>query len=144
MGTCLLKDDYGDVIGALEKEYRSVTDLVEQIFHLWTAGKGAMPVSWAGLVTCLRFAKLNRLADDIESAYCTKERHDSHKTTDEGYLDEQTPPMTHRSRSSVDEGYTPTGHQTWITLSYTIATVAAVIVATCFVRYFATLLGTIL
>ena len=124
VGTCLLKDDYGDKIGALEKQYRSVTDLVEEIFHHWTAGKGATPISWTELVTCLRFAELNRLADDIESVYCAKERHGAvHKPT-----------ATDESKSSVmDEGYI-----TWI---YAIATVGAVIVTTCFIRYFTALLG---
>ena len=71
MGTCLLKDDYFYKIGELEKKHGSdVKALVEEIFHRWTDGKGATPISWAGLVTCLRFAELNTLADDIESAYC--------------------------------------------------------------------------
>jgi hypothetical protein len=121
VGTCLLNDDYGDKIGALEKDYRSaVKDLVEQIFHLWTAGEGSKPTSWDGLVTCLKIAELNRLANDIESAYnCAKERrvhYDGHQTTDEGNLDdtvtERTPPVTHRSRNSVDVGHAPA--QTWI------------------------------
>ena len=75
MGTCLLEDDYGVVIGALEKDYKSV-EIVERIFHLWTGGLGKKPTSWGVLVTCLRFAELNRLADDIESAYnCAKNFH---------------------------------------------------------------------
>ena len=137
VGTLLLKDDYGDVIGALKEEYRSMTALVEEIFHRWTAGRGAKPVSWAGLVTCLRLAELNRLADDIESAYCTAK--DSHTVTDEGALDEQGPPMTRRSRRPVDEAHAPTGLQTWIMYTFTAAcTVGASIVATCYIwrRYF--------
>ena len=120
MGTYLLEDKYGDVIGALEKDYtRSITDLVEQMFHLWTAGRGKKPTSWGVLVACLRSAELNRLADDIESAYCTEEGRldDGHIIIDpEENRDEQTPaPVTH---SSMDVGNAPT--QTWI---YAIATV---------------------
>jgi hypothetical protein len=147
VGTCLLKDDYGDKIGALEKDYRSVTDFVEQIFRLWTAGKGSKPTSWGGLVTCLRVAKLNRLADDIESAYnCAKEKrvhYDDHRTMDEGNQDdtvtEKTPPVTHRNRSPVNAGHAPT--RIWIIFA---ATVGAIIVATLyFGRYFTALLGTL-
>ena len=144
MGTLLLKDDYGDVIRALKEEYRSMTALVEEIFHHWTAGRGATPVSWAGLVTCLRLAKLNRLADDIESAYCAAE--DSHTVTDEGALDEQGPPMTqYRSRRSVDEEYASTGLQTWIIYAFTATcTLGAIIAATCYIQrhYFTPLPGT--
>ena len=67
--TCLLKDDFGTVMRNLKKEYSSMTGMVEEIFHLWTDGKGATPISWVGLVVCLRSAKLNRLADEMESAY---------------------------------------------------------------------------
>ena len=134
VGTLLLKDDYGDEIGALKEEYRSMTALVEEIFHRWTAGRGAKPVSWAGLVTCLRLAKLNRLADDIESAYCTAEDSHMHTVTDEGTLDEQGPPMTHRSRSPVDEAPAPTGLLTWIIYAFTVACTVGAIAATCYIR----------
>ena len=138
VGTCLLEDDYGDVIGTLKKDYRSV-DLVEQIFHLWTDGLGKKPTSWGVLVTCLRFAELNRLADEIESACnCTKEVKErrldnSHKVIDEGNQDDQTvspAPVTH---SSMDIGHAPS--QIWI---IAIATVGAIIVATCSIRYYFT------
>ena len=136
VGTCLLEDDFGVVIGTLEKNYKSV-DLVEQIFHLWTDGQGKEPTSWDVLVTCLRFAELNRLADDIESAYnCAKEvkerrLDDGHrgKIIDEGNQDDQTPAVTH---SSMDVGHAPS--QIWII----IATVGVIIVATCSIRYYFT------
>ena len=144
MGTLLLKDDYGDMIGVLSKDYIYVTALVEEIFHHWTAGRGATPVSWAGLVTCLRLAKLNRLANDIESAYCAAE--DSHTVTDEGVLDEQGPPMAqYRSRRPVDEVYASTGLQTWIIYAFTAAcTLGTIIAATCYIHchYFTPLPGT--
>ena len=133
VGTCLLEDDYGIIIGALEKDYKSV-QIVEKIFHLWTGGRGKKPTSWGVLVTCLRLAELNRLADDIESACnCTKEvkerrPDDSQKIIDEGNQDDQTPaPVTH---SSMDVGYAPS--QTWIIV---IATVGAIIIATCSYYY---------
>ena len=80
VGTCLLNDDYGNKIKGLEEEYRSrsVTALVGEIFRLWTAGNGATPISWEGLVICLQSAKLNRLADEITSAYCVEKRTDSY------------------------------------------------------------------
>ena len=114
------------------KNYKdSVEDLVEQMFHLWTGGQGKKPTSWGVLVTCLRSAKLNRLADDIESAYCTEEGRDGHKTTDEGNQEEQTPaPVTQRNRSLVDA---PTQTYNWI-----VYTIGAIAVATCFIiiQYF--------
>ena len=137
VGTCLLEDKYGDKIGALKKDYKSV-EVVEQIFHLWTGGRGKKPTSWGILVICLRFAELNRLADDIESACnCTKEvkercPDDGHETTDERNQDDQTPaPVTH---SSMGVGLAPS--QTWTTIA---TAVGAIIVATCFI-----LLGTVL
>ena len=66
-----MKDDYGNKIRKLEKDHAGyVTDIVDQIFNLWINGKGAKPLSWAGLVICLKSAELNRLVDKIESAYC--------------------------------------------------------------------------
>ena len=99
VGTCLLNDDYGNKIKRLEKEYRSrsVTAIVEEIFRLWTDGNGATPVSWEGLVVCLLSAKLNRLADEITSAYCVEKRTNSYTRNhvssltadlDEGYIKE--------------------------------------------------------
>ena len=80
VGTCLLDDDYGNKIKRLEEEYRSrsVTELVREIIRLWTNGKGATPRTWGGLVICLLSAKLNRLADEITSAYCVEKRTDSY------------------------------------------------------------------
>ena len=107
MGTCLLKDDYGNQIRKLEKKpgHRSVTDIVEDIFHLWIDGKGVKPISWSGLVTCLRSAQLHRLADEIESAYCVGERNDGHEDIDKEFEHKQeSPPTTHRRESSMDEG----------------------------------------
>ena len=45
------------------------------------------PVSWVGLVACLKSAKLHRMADDIESAYCMEEKAESH--TNESSTDEE-------------------------------------------------------
>ena len=99
-----------------------IYDGIEEIFHHWTTGRGAKPVSWAELVIFLRLAKLNRLANDIESAYCTAE--DSH---------------------TVDEAPAPTGIQTWIIYAFTAAcTVGTIIAATCYIQrhYFTPLPGT--
>ena len=77
IGTCLLKDDYGVKINKLKTDFTSITERVKEIFRLWLSGDGATPVSWAGLVACLKEATLLRLANETVSAYCEPELKDN-------------------------------------------------------------------
>jgi hypothetical protein len=74
VGTCLLNDDNGNRIKKLEVDYGSVEPRIEEIFRLWMNGNGATPVSWAGLVACLKSAQLNTIIEGIESEYCSIEK----------------------------------------------------------------------
>ena len=98
VGTCLLNDENGNKIKKLEVDYGSVTPRIEEIFRLWMNGNGATPVSWAGLVACLKPAQLNTIIERIESEYCLMGKADSHSgrhSTDEGCTkDSQTRILT--------------------------------------------------
>ena len=95
IGTCLLNDHYGNKIKKIEKEYKSVTAIVEEIFRLWTNGEGATKISWTKLVTCLRIAKLKRLANEIEAVYCATEGDKSQR--------EMPPKIDTNAESPVDD-----------------------------------------
>ena len=85
LGTCLLHDKYGNMIKKLEINYVLVEKRVEEMFRLWIERKGRTnPVSWLRLVECLRYIKLNRLADEIELEYCVEEE----KSSGENYAKE--------------------------------------------------------
>ena len=92
VGSCLLKDDFGNKIKKLEMEYgyRSIKAIVEEIFRLWRIGNGAKPVSWVGLVACLKLAEFYRIVDEIESKYCLVKKAESHRgsSTDGGCVEE--------------------------------------------------------
>ena len=87
VGTCLLNDENGNKIKKLEVDYGSVTPRIEEIFRLWMNGNGATPVSWAGLVACLKPAQLNTIIERIESEYCLMGNADSHSGS--GSMDEE-------------------------------------------------------
>ena len=67
-GTFLLQDDDGSKVSAIEADRQLKCLLIcEDIVKSWLQGKGKKPVTYAVLVKCLRDAKLNTLADDIEA-----------------------------------------------------------------------------
>ena len=81
VGAYLLNDNKGNIIRNLREDHRYVSKIVNEMFYLWLNEKGATPVTWAGLVDCLKLAELNALADKIESAYqCAEKSHGSHET----------------------------------------------------------------
>ena len=88
VGTCLLNDENGNKIKKLEVDYGSVTPRIEEIFRLWTNGNGATPVSWVGLVVCLKSAQLNTIIERIESEYCLTGKAESHYSAGSGSTDE--------------------------------------------------------
>ena len=67
-GTFLLDDENGAIISTMEKQrMQDSYEINKDIFYKWIAGSGLQPVTWDTLVKCLRKAKLNTLADDIET-----------------------------------------------------------------------------
>lgn len=64
----LLKDSNGQMVKGIATDqnynpYRTTSAILQR----WLNG-GGLPVTWPTLVKCLRDAKLNAAADDIESA----------------------------------------------------------------------------
>ena len=99
VGTYLLKDEKGNIIRNLREDHKYVRKIVIEIFDLWLNDKGATPVTWAGLINCLRLAELNTLADKIESAYqCAEKSHGSHETV-------TTPPIIQTNENLADTEY---------------------------------------
>jgi hypothetical protein len=70
--TCLLDDDDGVLFKNIESSFgphAGTTDILNDVFHQWLTGRGKRPETWATFVNCLRVARLNVLADSIETVY---------------------------------------------------------------------------
>ena len=71
-GICLLDDDNGVSLKNIEHsvgQHAGTTDVLNELFIQWLAGRGKRPMTWATFVKCLRVVKLNFLAESIETAY---------------------------------------------------------------------------
>ena len=82
LAICLLNDDYGKKLEVIEADFHASQKKVQKLFTDWFDGAGK-PATWYDLVNCLRFAKLNSLADDVESVLETKEEDREHCEADE-------------------------------------------------------------
>ena len=68
LGVQLLKDNNGHRVAGIAAAKRDVpVQITIEILQQWLKGNGRLPVTWRTLVECLRDAKLNAVADDIES-----------------------------------------------------------------------------
>ena len=64
----LLNDSNGNKVkGIAAAEHDVPVQITREILQRWLKGEGRLPVSWRTLVECLRDAKLNVVAEDIES-----------------------------------------------------------------------------
>ena len=66
-GICLLNDNNGAIVGALQHEHQRNSESINRaVFRKWMQGSGRRPITWSTLATALRDASLHALADQIE------------------------------------------------------------------------------
>jgi hypothetical protein len=67
-GTQILDDKYGNKVGLIEEDHKSLFSMTREICRQWLAGKGKQPVSWNILIGVLEQIQLNTLAGNIKNS----------------------------------------------------------------------------
>lgn len=127
VGTCLLNDDTGQVIDAIILDKRESKYILDEIFRRWIAGEG-IKYSWEGLIKCLKFAKLNVLAEDLELV-CTGENKHSDQQTETISSSPSSIPTPHfKEKEQVNEQLKPENHMEYS--AYVIFSVITALIIT--------------
>ena len=102
LGRCLLNDDTGQVIEGIKDDYSGSKVRLDEIFRRWIKGEGKK-WSWKGLIKCLKFAKLNSLAEDLELACSRENKHTDQQTETFPSIPSSTPVPHFKEKEQVNE-----------------------------------------
>ena len=102
VGTCLLKDSTGKVMEVINHDNKKLKEKLEDIFRRWINGEGKK-CSREEFINCLKFAKLNALAEDLELACARENKHTDRQTETFSSLPSSTPAPHAKEKEHVNE-----------------------------------------